>query len=162
MAHLLFFGCCLKTSVSHHTLQGVLRGWFHLFLTVYISVYPDFCYYRHLQDLCKILTIDTEWADLNEWFACHLPACPPLLCIFPSCSSLASTREQEEPRGVMSLHLFPSTWIMKADLKQDQAFLNISSWQFAWKKASLHGFSGFHQTLAKIHRYLWLLLLSKC
>lgn len=115
---------------------------------------------RCLQDLSCWQEIQ-KWADLNEWFACHVPARSPLLCIFLSCSSLACTREQEAPRGATSLHLFPTTWSVRADLKQDQAFLNISSWKFAWKKTSWHDFSGFHQTLAKIHRYLWLLLLSR-
>lgn len=165
VTHLLFFSCCWKTAVAHHTPQGVQRGCFHqvFFNCVHLCLSWFLllqAFARSSQDLSSWQEIQKQ-VDLNELFAHHLPACSPLLHIFPSHSSLACTREQEAPRGAMSLHLFPSTWSMRADLQQDQAFLNISSWQFAWKKTSLHDFSGFHQTLAKIHRNLQLLLLSK-
>lgn len=48
-----------------------------------------------LQAFARSLQEIQKWADLNVWFAFHLPACSPLRCIFPSRSSLACTGEQE-------------------------------------------------------------------
>lgn len=132
VTHLLFFGCSWNTAVSHHTPQDVQRGFsirsffnsVHLYLSRFLLLQAFARSSQHVSSWQEI----QKWADLNEAFACYLPACSPLLCIFPSHSSLACTREQQAPRGAMSLHLFPGTWSMTANLKQDQAFLNISSW----------------------------------
>lgn len=153
----------------HYTLR-VLKGVIFtrfFFLTVYISVYPDFCCCRHLQDLCKIWAPDKRYRNeqtlMNDLPLTCQPALPFSLSSHHAPAWLAPEGRKGccAPRGAVSLHLLPNTWSMRADLKQDQALLNISFWQFAWKKTSLHDFSGFHQTLAKIHRYLQLLLLSK-
>lgn len=142
------------SSVTPHT-SGCSKGSFPpgLFLTVYISVDPDFCCCRHLQDLSSWQEIQ-KWADLNEWFACHL------LCIFPSQPSLACTesRKHTEVPGHFTCSQVPGAWGQTSN-KIKLSLISLPDNLHG--KTYLHDFSGFNQTLSKIHRYLQLLLLSK-
>lgn len=68
------------SSVTPHT-SGCSKGSFPpgLFLTVYISVDPDFCCCRHLQDLCKIWVPDKRYRN-EQTLMKYLPVtCQPAL-----------------------------------------------------------------------------------